>query len=397
MHMPALEGMRILDLTQYEAGPSATQALAWMGADVVKLERPGKGDPGRGGGAINDSAYFMNWNANKRSLALDIGQSQGRKLFLELVPRFDAVVENFGPGVMDRLDLTWDVLRTVHPGVIYASVKGFGSFGPYSGYKCFDGIAQAASGAFSITGMPDGPPLMPGPTLGDVGTGMQLALAICGAYIQRQRTGEGQRIELSMQEAMTYYMRTRIAIGSKWGEAATERAGHGRGGAYNMFPTAPFGPNDHVFVMAITEGMFRDLAGAIDRPDLIEDPRFADPRSRARNGDELYAIVAEWTSQRDKHEAMRILGEAGVPASAVLDTQDLFQDPHLLERGFVHQVDHGELGVKPLLGWPARMSASNVALRRAPDLGEHTDEVLAAELDLDEAARDRLRGEGVIG
>jgi formyl-CoA transferase len=148
--------------------------------------------------------------------------------------------------------------------------------------------------------------------------------------------------------------------------------------------------------MAITEGMFRDLAGAIDRPDLVEDPRFADPRARARHGDELYAIVAEWTSQRDKHEAMRILGEAGVPASAVLDTQDLFKDPHLLARGFVHQVDHGALGDKPLLGWPARMSASEVPICRAPELGEHTDEVLKAELGVDDEGLARLRQAGVI-
>src|SRR5690606_12238975 len=136
-----------------------------------------------------------------------------------LVPQFDVVVENFGPGVIEKLELGWDVLRAANPAVIFASVKGFGSFGPYAGYKCFDGIAQAASGAFSITGDPDGPPMMPGPTLGDVGTGMQLALAICAAYIQRLRTGEGQRIELAMQEAMTYYMRTRIAMGARWGEA----------------------------------------------------------------------------------------------------------------------------------------------------------------------------------
>ncbi|MPY91652.1 MAG: formyl-CoA transferase [Acidimicrobiia bacterium] len=394
--MPALEGMRILDLTQYEAGPSATQALAWMGADVVKVERPGKGDPGRGGPFVADSAYFLNWNANKRSLALDVGQPEGRELFLELLPRFDAVVENFGPGVIDKLDLGWDVLRTAHPGVIFASVKGFGSFGPYADYKCFDGIAQAASGAFSMTGMPDGPPLLPGATLGDVGTGMQLALAICAAYIQRLRTGVGQRVELSMQEAMTYYLRTRIAMGAKWGEVAAERAGHGRGGVYNLFPTAPFGPNDYVFVMAITEAMFIDLARAIGQPELLEDPRYVDARSRARHGDELYAVVAEWAKQHDKHEAMRILGENGVPASAVLDTQDLFQDPHLLARGFVHQVDHGELGHKPLLGWPARMSDSEVALRAAPHLGEHTEEVLAAELSVDDAALARLREAGVI-
>ena len=393
--MAALEGMRILDLTQYEAGPSATQALAWLGADVVKVERPGRGDPGRGGGFVNN-AYFHAWNANKRSLALDVATPEGRELFLRLVPRFDVVVENFAPGVIEKLDLDWDVLRAAHPAVIFARVKGFGPGGPYEAYKCFDGIAQAASGAFSMTGMPDGPPVMPAPTLGDVGTGMQLALAICAAYIQRLRTGEGQRIDLAMQEAMTYYLRTRVAMGSDWGEKAAGRAGTGRGGVYNLFPCRPFGPNDHVFVMAITEPMFAALSRAIGRPELVEDPRFADGAARTRNGDELYGIVADWARGHDKHEAMRILAEAGVPASAVLDTRDLFDDPHLQARGFVQEVDHGELGVKRVLGWPPRMSASEVPIEAAPALGAHTTGVLGDELDLDAGELDRLRQQGVI-
>ncbi len=396
--MAALDGMRILDLTQYEAGPSATQALAWMGADVVKLERPGVGDPGRGGSFLPDSAYFMHWNANKRSVALDIGSPEGRELFLRMVPGFDVVVENFGPGVIDKMDLGFDVLKSVHPSVIFASVKGFGSFGPYAGYKCFDGIAQAASGAFSITGPADGPPMVQGATLGDVGTGMQLALSICATYIQRQRTGEGQRIELAMQEAMTYYLRTRLAIGGNWGERAVERIGSGRGALNNMYPCTPFGPNDHVYVMAITEPMFGDLCRAIGQPELLEDPRFVDGRSRARHGDELYEIIAEWTRAHDKYEAMRILAEAGVPASAVLDTTDVYRDPNLVARGFVKQVDQGgELGVKSVLAWPPRMSASEVDIVAAPDLGQHTDEVLAAELGLDEGTLAQLREAGVLG
>ena len=171
----ALDGMRILDLTQYEAGPSATQALAFMGADVVKVERPRVGDPGRFGAGKTDSGYFLNWNANKRSVALDLASDEGRALLLDLVPRFDVMVENFGPGAIEKLRLGYDDVRVVHPSIIFAQVKGFGSFGPYSGYKCFDGVAQAASGAFSLNGMPDDGPLPLGATLGDVGTGMQLA------------------------------------------------------------------------------------------------------------------------------------------------------------------------------------------------------------------------------
>ncbi len=220
--------MRILDLTQYEAGPSATQALAWLGADVVKVERPDVGDPGRATGG-SASPYFHHWNANKRSVALELSSATGRQLLLDMVPRFDVVVENFGPGVVEKLGLGFEDVKAVHPGVIYASVKGFGLSGPYADFKCFDSVAMAMGGAFSVTGEVGGEPLPPGMTVGDSGTGVQLALAITAAYVQKLRTGEGQRIELSMQEAVTYYMRTRLAIGGGWGEEAAPRTGKGRG------------------------------------------------------------------------------------------------------------------------------------------------------------------------
>lgn len=229
--MPALDGLRILDLTQYEAGPSCTQALAWLGAEVVKIERPGIGEPGRYVGTGKDnSPYFLNWNSNKRSVALDLQSEEGRALLFRLIPNYDVFVENYGPGVLEKLGLGPDKVRAVHPPLIYASVKGFGMDGPHASYKSFDMIAQAAAGAFSVTGEPDGPPMRPAPTVGDTGTGMQLGIAILAAYVQRLRTGTGQAIELSMQEAMTYYMRTMLAIGS--GFSDTPRTpywnGHGR-------------------------------------------------------------------------------------------------------------------------------------------------------------------------
>jgi formyl-CoA transferase len=219
--VPALDGLRILDMTQYEAGTSCTQALAWLGADVVKIESPDFGDPGRGVATGTDySAYFCNWNANKRSVTLDLSKPAGHDLFMRLLPRFDVFIENYGPGVVERLGLEYDTLRAAHPSLIYAQLKGFGSSGPYAGYKSYDMVAQAAAGAFSVTGEPDGPPLLPGPTTGDSGTGVQMGMAILAAYVQRLRTGLGQRIEISMQEAMTYFMRTRIAFGADWGNQA---------------------------------------------------------------------------------------------------------------------------------------------------------------------------------
>ncbi len=396
--MPALGGMRILDMTQYEAGTSCTQALAWLGADVVKIEPPGTGDPGRNllSHLWEDSEYFVNWNSNKRSVVINLRQPEGRELLLKMVPKYDVFVENYGPGVVEKLDLGYERLKAVHPQLIYARVKGFGTSGPYSQYKCFDMVAQAAGGALSITGQPDGPPLRPGPTIGDSGSGVQLALAITAAYVHKLRTGEGQLIELSMQEAVTYYMRTMIAIGSNWGQKAAQRRGNGLDPTINLYPCQPFGPNDYVYLMAITVPMWEALCRTIEREELIDDERFATPADRRENRDAMMEEISAWTRRRTKHEAMRELNEAGVPASAVFDTKDIFTDPHLQQRGFIKTVEHETLGSIPLLGWPARLSASDVPIQAAPLLGRHTSEVLTEDLDLSPGDIERMEAEGII-
>ena len=398
--MPALDGMRILDLTQYEAGTSCTQALAWLGADVVKVERPGSGDPGRASfedyGAA-ESDYFLNWNSNKKSVTLALDHPEGRALLLRLVPRFDVFVENFGPGVVEKLDLDYDAVRRAHPGVIYGRIKGFGSSGPYADYKCFDPVALAAGGAFSVTGEPGGPPMAPGPTIGDSGTGVQMALALCAAYVQKLRTGEGQLVEISMQEAVTYFMRTMIALGGKGGTRAAPRRGGGMGALTRLYPCAPGGANDYVYIMAITSRMWQGVCRAIERPELEHDPRFETGAKRRENQAPLIDAIAAWTAKHTKAEAMRRLAEQGVPASAVLDTLDLYHDPHLVERGFVKTVEHETMGSLRLLGWPARLSASDVALEAAPLLGRHTAEVLHRELAITEAEVADLRARGVVG
>ena len=399
--MAALDGMRILDMTQYEAGTSCTQALAWLGAEVVKIEPPGHGDPGRNVGLGKDggySAYFCNWNANKKSVVLDLRSELGRELLLELVPRFDVFVENYGPGVVEKLQLGYETLKAVHPGIIYAQLKGFGTEGPNAHFKSFDMVAQAAAGAFSVTGEPDGRPIVPGPTTGDSGTGVQLGMAILAAYIQRQRTGEGQRIEISMQEAMTYYMRTRIATGSVWGTEAAGRNGTSSGlPPIELYPCKPFGPNDWIYLMPITAGQWDEFCAAIDRPDLAVDERFAEPRDRVAHGAALYEIVAAWTGERTKYEAMEHLAGAGVPCSAVQDTAELHTDPHLLARGFVHTLDLPNHGEVPLLGFAPRMSESEVPLTNPPLLGEHTAEVLARDLNLSSADIAELQKSRVVG
>lgn len=395
--MAALDGLRILDMTQYEAGTSCTQALAWMGADVVKVESTTIGDPGRAVATGTDySPYFCNWNANKKSLTLDLSKPEGHALLLRMLPRFDVFVENYGPGVVERLDLAYARLEAVHPRLIYAQVKGFGSSGRYAGYKSYDMIAQAAAGAFSVTGAPDGPPMCPGPTTGDSGTGMQLGMAILAAYIQRLRTGKGQRIEVSMQEAMTYFMRTRIAFAGDWGRAVVPRMGNGLGPPTDLYPCKPFGPNDWAYLICVTARHWDTLCLSIDRPDLITDPRFDTSIARVENGEALYEEIAAWTRERTKREAMEHLGKAGVPCSAVLDTVDLHDDAHLNERGFVHTIEHPEHGSVRLLGWAPRMSGSHVPIERAPLLGEHTEEVLAAELGVGADEVRALREAGVV-
>ena len=398
--MAALDGLRILDMTQYEAGPSCTQALAWLGADVVKVEPPDHGDPGRAAGRTENtvySPYFCAWNANKRSVAIDLQSPAGRSLFLRLLPHFDVFVENYGPGVVERLDLEYETLKPFHPTLIYARVKGFGTFGRYAGFKSYDMIAQAAGGAFSVTGEAGGPPIRPGPTTGDTGTGVQLAIAILAAYVQRLRTGEGQEIEISMQEAMTYFMRTRIAVGSKWGTEACGRTGAAGGlPPVDIYPCKPFGPNDWAYVMPVTDGHWDALCIAIERPDLLLDERFRDLRARQQHAAALFEEIASWTRERTKDDVMETLGASGVPCSACLDTRDLHTDPHLLERGFVHSVEHPMHGEVPLLGFAPRLSDSNFAIRPAPLLGEHTAEVLASDLGILSHELEELHGAGVV-
>ncbi len=394
--MPALDGMRVLDMTHWEAGASCTQALAWLGADVVKVEPPGCGEPGRMADAEGDSAFFISWNSNKRSIVIDLGNPAGRELLLEMAPHYDVFVENYGPGVIEKLDIGYDVIRRAHPDIIYARAKGFGTSGPYAGYKCMDMVAQAAGGSLSTTGMPDGPPVCPGLTAGDAGTGVQLALAILAAYIQKQRTGEGQLVELSMQEAVTYYVRTAIAYGSDWGRRAAPRDGSGVGATMKLYPCRPGGPNDYIYLMVVNTRMWQSLCKAIGRSDLLEDPRFARGRDRHEHADALYDEIAKWSRERSKYEAMKIIGEGGVPCSAVLDTADLFRDPHLLARGFVKTIQHPVRGELLLLGWPARLAKSEVPIEPAPLVGENTAGVLREDLGLGDAELGALREAGAI-
>lgn len=267
----ALANLKVLDLTQFEAGPSSTMMLAFMGADVIKIEPPGKGEPGRTLRTNTpgvDAYYFLLYNANKRGVTLDLKSDEGKAIFIEMAKRADVVVENLAPGTIERLGLGYDTLQQANPGIIFASVKGFGSYGPYSEFKSFDMIAQAAGGTFSVTGFADGPPVRPGPTIGDTGTGMHLALGILAAYVQKLQTGLGQRVEVSMQDAIVNYNRTATMSHYETGQPAGRR-GNSIPTAVpsRLYPCHPGGANDYVYIHTATPAMWEAVLRVIGRSD----------------------------------------------------------------------------------------------------------------------------------
>jgi formyl-CoA transferase len=379
-----LAGVRVLDLTQFEAGPSCTEALAWLGADVVKVENPKNGDPGRSLNAPPgaDAHYFLQYNANKRSIALDLKSPAGLALVKNLAQHADIFVENFAPGAIERLGLGPETLRALNPALIYAQVKGFGAGSPYERNLAFDMIAQACGGPMSITGEPDGPPLKPGPTLGDTGTGMLLAVSILAALYRRTRTGLGEHLEVAMQDAMFQYIRGAFATLTRTGRPP-RRAGAGSVLALNppmgTYPCRGGGPNDYVYVYTSRANPehWRRLLSVIGREDLAGDSRYATPAARAEREAEVNELVAAWTRLHDKHEAMRILGEAGIPAGAVLDPAELLDDPSFAARGIVQTIAHKQAGPYKMPAWPVRFSGRPPPVRPAPLLGEHTSSVLA--------------------
>lgn len=394
--MPALDGLKILDLTQYEAGTSCTQYLAWFGADVYKVERPGVGDPGRHvAGQQSDSLYFLSFNHNKKSVAIALDTPEGRNLFLQLVPKVDVVVENFTLGTMEKLGLGYDVLKATNPAIIYATIKGFGTTGPHSSFKCFDRIAQSAGGAASVTGTPDGPPTLPGATFGDTGSGVHCALGIAAAFIQRLRTGEGQVVEIAMQEVIATFMREPLSH-RQWNPTPEQRRGNRTIVPTDLYPCKGGGPNDYLYIFIATSRMLDAVFAGIGKPELLEDPRFSTTPARRENGDALFEEIKEWTLQHTKQEAMDILGSIGVPCSAIYDTEDLFADEHLRQRNMIREIPHPAHGNVTMIAPPIHLSASNVEMVRAPLLGEHTAEVLGCELALGAAELSALEERGVV-
>ncbi|HEX4209309.1 MAG TPA: CoA transferase [Candidatus Binataceae bacterium] len=396
----ALAGVKILDLTQFEAGTSCTEMLAWLGADVIKVESPKMGEQGRWLLTEQpgvDSHYFMLLNANKRSITLNLKSERGKEIFIELIKRVDILSENYSLGTLEGLGLGYERLREINPKLIYLTIKGFGTFGPYSKYKSFDMIAQAAGGAMSLTGFPGSPPLKPGPTIGDTGTGIHAACGVLAAYIQRQATGKGQKVEVAMQEAIFNFVRVPM-MDTYITHEPTPRRGNrlGAGVIGDIFKCAPGGDNDYVYMLCTTAEMWNAMWHTIGRPDVIDDPRYSDRKERAKNIDDLIAIIEGWTGHRTKHEVMKLMGEAGVPCGAILDSVELLNDPHMRERGMVVTVDHPARGKFTMPGCPVRLEDSPVEVKAAPLLGQHNGEIYGQLLGMTAGDLEHLKQQGVV-
>ncbi len=405
VELDCLEGVRVVDFTQFEAGPSCTEALAWLGAEVVKIENPKTGDPGRRlrpGQPDDDPWYFHQFNANKKSVTLNLKSPRGLEIVKELLKKADITVENMAPGTIERLGLGYDVVKELNPGIVYCQVKGFGAGSPYEKNLAFDMIAQAAGGPTSVTGYGDRPPVKPGPSFGDTGTGMLMAISILAALRKRDRTGKGQRLQVAMQDAMIHYMRVPFSRTQLSGQAqlrgGSDRSQPGGLVPSALYPCKPGGPNDYVYVFtsrANPEHWTR-LLKAIGRDDLVGDPRYDTNQARSTRAAEVDEIIAQWTRQHSKEDAMKIIGQAGVPAGAVFDTLELMNDPSLAERGIMQKIKHPTTGEVTMPAWPVRFDGAPARVKPSPLLGQHNAEILGGWLGIGTAEVEALRAEGIV-
>src|SRR6266480_4205010 len=353
--MEALKGIRILDMTHVQAGPTCTQLLAWLGADVIKLEPP-QGDATRGqlrDVPHADSLYFTMLNCNKRSIVVNMKSAEGKAVFVDLLRRCDIVMENFGPGVLDRLGFTWEKIHSLNPRVVMGSIKGFGSSGPYADFKAYENVAQAMGGAMSTTGLPEGPPFVTGAQIGDTGTGLHLAIGLLAALRQRDRTGEGQYVEVAMMDGVMNLCRVK------------------------------FRDHQRLFRGPLSEYSVETAQG-IGGDALAKDPRFAKIADRRKNQDEMWKLITEFAKNYTKREFMAILNPLDVPCGPIMSTEDLANDEHVRGRDMWVELDHPQRGKWFNVGMPIKLSASPAVIKRSPTLGEHTEEVLREVLRYDD-------------
>jgi formyl-CoA transferase len=405
VELDCLEGIRVVDFTQFEAGPSCTESLAWLGAEVVKIENPKTGDPGRRrqpGQPDNDPWYFHQYNANKKSVTLNLKAPRGLEIVRELLKKADVMVENMAPGTIERLGLGYSEVKKLNPGIIYCQIKGFGTGSPYENSLAFDMIAQAAGGTIGVTGEGDRPPVKPGPSFGDTGTGMLMAISILGALYKRSKTGQGRRLQVAMQDAMLHYMRVPFSRTQLSGKAVlrngTSRSMPGGLTPSALYPCKPGGPNDYVYIFCSRANPehWQRLLKAIGREDLSGDARYDTQAARTERPAEVDEIIAAWTRQHTKEEAMTLIGAAGVPAGAVFDTLELMNDPSFTERGIMQSIDHPTTGKVKMPAWPVRFDGTPPKIKPSPLLGQHVDDVLGTWLGMNTKELAALRQDGIV-
>ncbi|MEV0802114.1 formyl-CoA transferase [Kribbella sp. NPDC050281] len=405
----ALDGVRVLDMTHVQSGPSCTQLLAWLGADVIKLEAP-TGDITRQ--QLRDipdvdSLYFTMLNCNKRSITLNMKSERGKEIFTDLVKNSDVLVENFAPGAIDRMGFTWDRLQLINPKLVYASIKGFGP-GRYEDFKAYEVVAQAMGGAMSTTGFEDGPPTATGAQIGDSGTGIHLVAGILAALLQRTNTGKGQRVSVAMQEAVLNLTRVKLRDQQRLThgplpeypnenfEDEVPRSGNASGGGQPGWALrcAPGGPNDYIYVIVQPPG-WAPIANLIGKPELADDPDWATPAARLDKLDKMFALIEQWTEQHTKFEVMDKLNALNVPCGPIMSTRELIEDETLAELGAVVEVKHPQRGSFKTVGCPLKLSDSPVQVETSPGLGEHNS-VVYGSLGIDTAELEELKAAGVI-
>jgi formyl-CoA transferase len=399
---PALAGIKVLDLTQFEAGPSCTEALAWLGAEVVKVEEPAHGEPGRRAASDRpdaDAHYFIFYNLNKRSVTCNLKNGEGKALLTRMIKSADVLVENMAPGTFARLGFDYAKLSELNPRLIFAQIKGFAPESPHADYLSFDMIAQAMGGTMGVNGEVGGPPLRPGPTIGDTGTGMLCAMGICAALFQRVATGRGQHIQIAMRDAMLNYCRTPTSRQSAMAEVLP-RGGNAvpNSSPGGLYACAPGGIDDWVYIFPArgNDEHWRRLASVIGREDMLEDPRLKTSESRHAHREEVDAALTAWTSQRPKREVMEIIAGAKVPCGAVLNTRELLDDEDLRARGMVLDVDHPVRGKVTVTGWPLRMSDTKVPITAAPLHGADNEAIYSAWLGCSQDDVREMRKKGII-
>ena len=395
--MEALKGVKVLDMTHVQSGPTCTQLLAWFGADVVKVERPGVGDATRGqlrDVPEADSLYFTMLNSNKRSITLNPKKPEGAKIFTQLIKECDVMVENFAPGALDRMGFSWEKIQEINPRMIYASVKGFGP-GKYEECKVYENVAQCAGGSASTTGMLGEVPMVTGAQIGDSGTGLHLALGIVTALFHREKSGKGQRVSAAMQDGVLNLCRVklrdqqRLEKGplkeySQFGENvpfgdATPRAGNDSGGGQpgRILKCKGWEEDPNAYTYFITQAaVWEKVCDVIGKPEWKEDENYSTPAARLPRLNEIFDTIEEWTKTKTKFEVMDICNPLDIPVGPILSLKEISEDQGLRDTGTVVEVDHPVRGKYLTVGNPIKLSDSPAVVKRSPLLGEHTEEIL---------------------